>query len=95
MDTSEGQSGGAVASSAAEEARSGSRGEKRDVRGLRREAQGGPEAASSASPSGAGRTRSVYMPVKLQDLAQIGQAGELMLCLRALSLASKTSAKWV
>ena len=58
--------------------RAGSRGGKRDVRGLR-VAQQPAEAASSAassatssaSPSGSRRTWSVYMPVKLQDLAQI------------------------
>ena len=39
--------------------------------------QQGAESASSVSPSGSRRTRSGYMPVKLQDLAQIGQqAGE-------------------
>ena len=39
--------------------------------------QEGAESASSVSPSGSRRTRSGYMPVKLQDLAQIGQqAGE-------------------
>ena len=46
--------------------------------------QQGAESASSVSPSGSRRTRSGYMPVKLQDLAQIGQqAGEhtgLMSC---------------
>ena len=48
---------------------SGNRAGQRGVTGE----QQGAESASSLSPSGSRRTRSGYMPVKLQDLAQIGQ----------------------
>lgn len=60
----------------AADARSGTRGEKRDVRGLRLTQQPG-EPSSSASLSASGGPWSGYLPAKPQDLTQIGQnAGE-------------------
>ena len=60
----------------AADAKSGTRGDKRDVRGLRLTQQPG-EPSSSASLSASGGPWSGYLPVRSQDLTQIGQnAGE-------------------